>query len=188
MKRERLYLILSLVVVAVSGAIIYLYQSRDTLPPGHPQVSEEQTQVTASLMNQISQFKKQLETDPENYSALVNLGNSYFDLNNPAEAVKYYERALKIRPNDPEVLVDCGVMYRELGETAKALDVFTRATKLAPDLPQAFFNLGVVYFVDKGDPESARKIWQGFLDDNPNARPEIKSFFEEKIQQARDAG
>jgi tetratricopeptide (TPR) repeat protein len=151
-------------------------------------MSSDQSEMSAALLNQISLYKKQLEANPDNYSALVNLGNSYFDLNNPSESIKYYEQALKIRPNEPEVLVDCGVMYRELGETEKAIEAFTTATRLAPGLPQAFFNLGVVILVEKNDSASAIEIWRKFLENNPEVNPEIKSFFEEKIQQARKTG
>ena len=107
MKKEKFYLVVSLAIIAVSGVIIYIYQSNNSLPADHRHTPQDQSEMTASLINQIAQYKKQLEVDPDNYSVLVNLGNSYFDLNNPAESVKYYERALKIKPDTPEVLVDC---------------------------------------------------------------------------------
>lgn len=186
--REKLYLIFSLAIIAVSGMVIYGLQKNSSIPSGHPDISPQQSQSSAALLNQVSLYKKQLESNPDNYEALVNLGNSYFDLNNPTESVKYYERAIKLRPDVPEVLVDCGVMYRDLGEADKAVDMFTRAMKLAPDLPQAAFNLGAVLLTDKNDRDSALKIWRQFLIDNPNASSDIKSFFQDRIQQVEKAG
>jgi tetratricopeptide (TPR) repeat protein len=166
-----------------SGAVIYRIQSSRSFPSGHPSISDEQSQFTVTLIKQISQLKRQLENDPDNYSILVQLGNSYYDLNSPEESIRFYERALEIKPESPEVIVDCGNMYREIGEVDKAIDMFIRATELAPDLPQAFFNLGAVLLGEKNDPRGAVEIWQKFLDNNPGVRPELKNFFEEKIAQ-----
>lgn len=184
MNKDKWYLAIALAIIIISGVIIYNIQSSQSLTHDHPPVSESQSQMSVALLNQISQLKKRLETDPENYGILINLGNNYYDLNNPAESVKYYEMALRIRPDVPEVMVDCGAMYRELGKIDTALAMFTRATQLAPDLPQAFFNLGALYYDEKDDPAEAARIWQGFLDSNPGIQPELKSFFQTKIGQA----
>jgi len=183
MKKDKLYLIISLAVIFASGAFIYRFQSFRSLPSDHPSISEEQSQITVTLIKQISQLKRQLEKDPDNFNLLVKLGNNYYDLNSPVESIKYYERALEIRPESPEVLVDCGVMYRELGEVEKAIEMFTGATEQDPELPQAFFNLGAVLLGEKNDPQAAAEIWQKFLTNNPDIKPELKIFFEEKIAQ-----
>ena len=184
MKKDKLYLIIFLAIILASGAVIYRFQISRSLPSDHPPISEEQSQFTVTLIKQISQLKRQLEKDPDNYDLLVRLGNNYYDLNSPTESINYYERALEIKPDSPEVIVDCGTMYRELGEVERAIEMFSRATELAPDLPQAFFNLGAVLLGEKIDPRAAAEIWQKFLSSNPGVTPELKNFFEEKIAQA----
>ncbi len=184
MKKDKLYLIIFLAIILASGAVIYRFQISRSLPSDHPPISEEQSQFTVTLIKQISQLKRQLEKDPDNYDLLVRLGNNYYDLNSPTESINYYERALEIKPDSPEVIVDCGTMYRELGEVERAIEMFSRATELAPDLPQAFFNLGAVLLGEKNDPRAAAEIWQKFLSSNPGVTPELKNFFEEKIAQA----
>jgi len=188
MKREKLYLIITLAITILSGGLIYKIQSAGSLPHNHPEVSDDRSQITVTLIKQISQLKKRLENDPENFGILVNLGNNYYDLNNPEEAVKYYELALRIQPDSPEVMVDCGTMYREMGQIDKSLEMFTGATELAPDLPQAFYNLGAVLYSEKNDPAGAVEVWQGFLKNNPSISPELKKFFQEKIDQALRVG
>ncbi len=187
MKKDKLILLFSLIIIIGSGAVIYMFQGSGSMPPDHTGVSAEVSQQSAMLLNRISADKKRLESDPENFGILVNLGNSYYDLNNSTESITYYERALKIRPDSPPVLVDCGVMHRQIGNTAKALTMFKKAAELDPGLPQAFFNLGVIYYSEKNDPKKAAEIWQNFLNSNPGLSEEIKNFFEEKIQQARAA-
>ncbi|UCC78796.1 MAG: tetratricopeptide repeat protein [Candidatus Zixiibacteriota bacterium] len=188
MKKDKLYLVIFLAIIFVSGAVIYRFQSSRPLPAGHPSISEEQSQFTVTLIKQISELKRQLEDDPDNYELLVRLGNNYYDLNSPGESIKYYEQALKLRPDSPEVIVDCGTMYREIGEVDRALKMFARAIELDPNLPQAYFNLGVVLLGEKNDPAGAAEIWQKFLDNNPGVNPELKNFFKEKISQAREKG
>ncbi len=188
MKRDRQYLVIFLAIILVSGGVIYKFQSSRSLPAGHPSISEEKSQFTVTLIKQISELKRQLEEDPDNYDLLVRLGNSYYDLNSPEESIRYYERALKLRPNSPEVIVDCGTMYKEIGEADRALEMFARAIELAPNLPQAYFNLGVVLFDEKNDPTGAAEIWQKFLDKNPDVNPELKKFFMEKISQVLEKG
>ena len=184
MKKDKLYLVIFLAIIILSGAVIYSLQISQSFPHDHPPLPEDQSQASVILINQISQLKKQLEMNQDNLDILVKLGDNYYDLNNPVESIKYYERALEIKPDIPEVMVDCGAMYRQLGEIDKALEMFTRAAKLAPDLPQAFFNLGAVLLSDKNDPQGAAEIWRKFLADNPDIKPELKAFFEEKIDQA----
>jgi tetratricopeptide (TPR) repeat protein len=184
MNREKWYLVISLAIIIISGVIIYQVQSSRPLSHDHPPISEARSQVSVTLIKQIAQLKKQLESDPENYGVLVGLGNNYYDLNNPEESVKYYEMALKLRPDVPEVMVDCGTMYRKLGETDKSLEMFTRAAELAPDLPQASYNLGAVIYSEKNDPAGAAKIWQRYLNNNPEIDQELKNFFQDKIDQA----
>lgn len=188
MKKDRLYLVIFLVVIFASGAVIYRFQSSRRIPAGHPSISEEKSQFTVTLIKQISELKRQLEDDPDNYNLLVGLGNNYYDLNSPVESIKYYEQALELKPDSPEVIVDCGTMYKEIGEVDRALEMFKRAMELAPNLPQAYFNLGAVLFDDKNDPAGAAEIWQKFLDNNPDVNPELRQFFMEKIAQAREKG
>jgi tetratricopeptide (TPR) repeat protein len=185
-KKEKLYLVISLVIIIVSGAIIYGLGNKRGSDFGHPAISDDRSQVTVTLIKQISQLKDRLENEPDNYNILVQLGNSYYDLNNPEESIGYYKKALGIRPDSPEVLVDCGNMYRELGMVDSSIELFTRASKLAPDLPQASFNLGAVLLSEKDDPEGAADVWQGFLTKNPGISTEMRDFFQEKIKQARE--
>ena len=185
MKRDRLYLIISLAILLISGAVIYLVGSRQSPGFEHPEIPDERSQATVTLVKEIAQLKRQLEIDPDNFNTLAQLGNDYYDLNNPEESIKYYERALKVRPDSPEILVDCGVMYREMGQPDQAIELFRKASKLAPALPQASYNLGAVLFSEKKNPVAAADEWQRFLDNNPGISPEMKDFFEEKIMQAR---
>ncbi len=51
---------------------------------------------------EVQSFKKAIEIDPRNVSALVNLGTTLYDMNKRQEAVPYLRKALEIQPDHPD--------------------------------------------------------------------------------------
>lgn len=134
------------------------------------------------LQQQIDQLESQLKAKPDDFDALVNLGNDYYDMSNPTKAIENYEKALKLRPNDPMVMVDCGSMYRQMGNPDKAIELFDKAIQVDPKLPQAYFNLGMVLRMEKNDPINAAKAWKTYLQLDPNS--EASDFLTQEINKA----
>lgn len=110
----------------------------------------------------VSGLTTQLQSDPENYDLLVQLGNAYFDwaseLRQASQATTStagadapmwisakdaYARALAIRDDDPATNVDYAITLFYSGETNRAIEVATKVTKAKPDFAQAWFNLGI---------------------------------------------
>ena len=106
--------------------------------------------------------------DPANRNAWVQLGNTYFDSDNPMKAVEAYGKALELDGNDPNVLTDQGVMFRRLGWYDRAVDNFTKAYDLDPAHAQSLYNLGVVYRYDLQDLAKAKEAWEKYLKVNPS--------------------
>lgn len=124
-------------------------------------------EMSDSLMNiemaKIEQLKKALESDPGNVGHLVQLGNLYFDISRPLEAIEYYEKALAIDTLNPLVLTDAGIMYSQIGKIDTALLYFDRAIAQQPDLAQAFFNKGLILYSAKDDKANAIKAWRQYI-------------------------
>jgi tetratricopeptide (TPR) repeat protein len=59
-------------------------------------------------------FEKVIAKEPRNISALVNLGNSYFENKYFGKAILNYEKALKISPNDAEIVGNIEACYSAL--------------------------------------------------------------------------
>lgn len=118
--------------------------------------------------------------DPKNPAIWADLGNVYFDLQQPDKAVEAYGKALALAPNGPtvpDILTDQGVMYRALKQTDKAIGNFKQAAKLNPKHIQSLFNLGIVYSQDKNDMAAAKQAWTKLIEvapDSPQAQ-EAKS-------------
>jgi cytochrome c-type biogenesis protein CcmH/NrfG len=112
---------------------------------------------------QINELKRQLQSNPNDYALLVQLGNTYFDSNMYPESIEAYEKSLALKPGNPNVLTDLGVMYRRNGQPAEAVKRFRMAAKADPTHLQSRMNLGVVLFYDLNEPLGAREALEGLL-------------------------
>jgi tetratricopeptide (TPR) repeat protein len=161
MKKETLLLVI--VTLVVGGLIGVILSSQSTKTQDK---DEQEPHVAANVDSQkdIQLLKDLLQTEPDNRSAWVQLGNKYFDTNQPMEAVDAYDKALTIDRNDPDVLTDQGIMYRRIGWYQKAIDNFTEANKIKPQHTQSLLNAGIVYSFDLGKKEEAKEAWLKYLE------------------------
>ena len=121
------------------------------------------------VAGRIVALEKEVAANPKNAGAWVELGNIWYDNNNPAKAIEAYEKSLAIRPGDPNVLTDLGVMYRRAGKPEQAIAAFDKAIAADPRHEVSRFNKGVVYIYDLKDLEQGLKAWEGLVATNPNA-------------------
>jgi len=110
-----------------------------------------------------------VKKDPKNLSAWVELGNLYFDTDQPKEAIDAYSRYLAVKPDNPDVRTDMGIMYRKLGQSDKALDEFRKAARSDPKHVNSRYNIGLVLLHDKQDIQGAIKAWEEYLKVDPNS-------------------
>jgi cytochrome c-type biogenesis protein CcmH/NrfG len=104
-----------------------------------------------------------VERNPDNLTALIDLGNSYFDTGLYQEAIDAYSRALSIDPKNADVSNEMGIVYRELGQYDKAIEAFRRALLDDRLYARSRFNLGMVLAFDTKDERSAIEAWEEFL-------------------------
>jgi tetratricopeptide (TPR) repeat protein len=80
--------------------------------------SDFENGIAASLAKDyataIQSFEKVVTKEPENVSALVNLGNCYYENKYYGKAILNYERALKIEPSDAEISSNIEACYAAL--------------------------------------------------------------------------
>jgi len=92
------------------------------------------------------------------------LGNIYFDTDQPEQAIKAYERALALRPDDVDALNDQGAMYRQAGDFKLAVSNFEKAINLDPNNLESLYNCAYVYAFDLNDTQKALILWQRYLE------------------------
>jgi len=71
-------------------------------------------------------FKEVLRREPNNLSALGNLGVLYSRQSKPALAIETYQRALRLAPNEPGLLLNLGLAHLKLDDYSKAKPLFAR--------------------------------------------------------------
>ena len=189
MKKETviLYVVIALVVGFVGGVTVgilwmtkgaervAMVQKPQMAPPGSPvqgppvQGPTPPARDSVEVASQIQTLKEIVKKDPKNLPALVELGNLYFDTNQPKEAIEAYSRYLAVKPDNADVRTDMGIMYRKLGQFDKAIEEFRKAAQSDPKHANSRYNTGLVLLHDKGDMKGAIKAWEDYLKVDPNS-------------------
>lgn len=164
MKKETILVVVVALVVGLLAGIIVTSGSKPSVQapavgnvPSAPVVNQQQVTILEGIVR----------NDPKNREAWVQLGNLYFDGNEPVKSVEAYSKALEIKGDDPNILTDQGVMFRKLGWFDKAIENFSKAQEIAPGHKQSLFNMGIVYRYDLQDFGKATETWQKYLDRFP---------------------
>jgi len=184
MKKETviLYVVIALVVGFIGGATVgILWMTKGTEktamvqkpqmpPPGAPApAAAPPPRDSIEATSQIQTLKEIVKKDPKNLPAWVELGNLYFDTDQPKEAIEAYGRYLAVKPDNPDVRTDMGIMYRKLGQFDKALEEFRKAARSDPKHVNSRYNIGLVLLHDKQDMQGAIKAWEEYLRVDPNS-------------------
>jgi cytochrome c-type biogenesis protein CcmH/NrfG len=125
-----------------------------------------------------------LSSDPQNPDLLATIGNIYYDVQQYATAVDFYQRALKAQPSNAGVRTDMATAYWYEGDADRAIAEFNKALSYQPTNPNTLFNLGIVKWQGKMDINGAVAAWQKLIDSNP--KYENKDKVVELIAQARN--
>lgn len=86
-------------------------------------------------------YEQVLKSDPNNPYVLARLGDCYFQLNRPEEALTWYDRATSRRNADPEVFLRYGKALMYTGNYAEAKKWFERYSDLDVNVGQHFANM-----------------------------------------------
>ena len=132
--------------------------------------SSNQTTQNEETHQVILELKAEVTANPDNFQAWKQLGNQYYDHNQPAEAVGAYTKALELHSGDANLLTDLGVMYRRIKQPQKAIESFDKAIQMDPAHEPSRFNKGIVLHYDLNKPDDAIASWEELLRINPQAR------------------
>lgn len=132
-------------------------------------------------MVRISEAEKVMSQNSTDRQFWVNLGNDYFDTNQPQKAIVAYQKAIDIAP-DPSVLSDQGVMYRQIGQYEKAIAVFEQALKTDDKHLSSLYNIGLLYLTNMKQVPTAKEYWARYLavDSTSETAIKIKRELEQK--------
>jgi cytochrome c-type biogenesis protein CcmH/NrfG len=162
-KKQTLYLtvFMALVVGFVSGVVYTVYRTPATDGPRH--AAPGQLEMAAALAN----LEQATRDNPDDARAWANLGNAYFDTEQPRKAIEAYHKSLELLPGDTNIMTDLGVMYFQDNQHHKAIEFFDAVLDINPEHEQARFNKGVVLLTGLNDRDQALAEWKILLQYHP---------------------
>jgi len=178
MKKETVILmvVIALLVGFITGATVAILRGKRGVEGSamvqKPQMAPSPASPDPSSLevaSKIQTLKDILKKDPKNLPAWMELGNLYFDSNQPKEAIEAYSQYLAIKPDNADVRTDMAIMYRNLGEMDLALEQFQKAAQSDPKHVNSRYNIGIVLLHDKQDVKGAIKAWEEYLKVDPKS-------------------
>ena len=154
-------------VIIIITAIWYFSLQEFTSVGSRSSSAQAPVTLNPQMQQTVKMLNSQLEQNPENVQAWIQLGNLYYDVQNFDQAVYYYQHALHMDSTNSDVRVDMGVSYFRSGQSAIAVTEIEKALKFTPTHLNALFNLGVVYN-SMGNRAQAEKFWRQYISLQPN--------------------
>jgi tetratricopeptide (TPR) repeat protein len=135
-----------------------------------------------------TEFRKVLELNPKNASALNYLGYMLADRNvRVSDALDFIKQALELDPNNGAYLDSLGWAYYRSGDLTKAEEYLRRAIDRFSKDPTVHDHLGDVYF-KQGNLKDAIEHWQLSLKEWENSSPSERDASEmAKVQKKLDS-
>lgn len=123
---------------------------------------------SSANQEKIDQLKRVLDANPDDFDALVSLGDIYFDMKNTEEAFAYFLRAEQLRPTDTHVLDDLGSLYSRQGNSDQAIAKFQAAYDANPSHLASLYNIARIYMLEKQNIPKAIELLKEILSKNPD--------------------
>jgi len=182
MKKETVILlvVIAFLVGFISGATVAILKGtkvtektavvqKPQMPPSGAPAPAPPGIDSIEAASKIQTLKEIIKKDPKNLAAWVELGNLYFDTNQPKEAIEAYSQYLVSKPDNPDVRTDMGIMFRSLGQFDRAIEEFRKAAQSDPKHANSRYNIGLVLLHDKQDIKGAVKAWEEYLKVDTNS-------------------
>jgi len=108
-----------------------------------------------------SAFKRCLQLEPDNYTAMIGLSSTYDPIRESAPALAILGRAVQLRPERPEGFVNLGYMQDALGNSSGAASDYQKAIALDVLCRDAYVDLGYDLLTDRDYPAAQSVFLKG---------------------------
>jgi tetratricopeptide (TPR) repeat protein len=155
----------------------------ESLEQEEPDTNNDNVPSSEKLL-QIEKLQKKAAAKDATSETWKELGNIYFDTDQPELAIEAYQHALALHPNDTDTLNDQGAMYRQTGDFQKAVTNFEKAYSLDPNNLESLYNGGYVYAFDLKNIPKALVMWKRYLqlESTSETARQVQSFIEQYEQ------
>ncbi len=127
----------------------------------------DKCRLNAQTDKAIEYYKTVLTHEPTHFNACFNLGNIYYNKEQPEQALFYYQHGLESSHKAPQFYYNIGLCCKQLNKLEDALEYFTKAIELKSDYLKAYGQLAKV-FQEKGEHNNALELLHKALDVAPD--------------------
>lgn len=92
-------------------------------------------------------YKKALEIEPDNFTAMQGLGEVYFGTGRKEEANEVFLNAIEKYPDAVELYNYSAHVYRDAGQLESAVSMLEKSISIDPLFSEAYLNLGTTYIM-----------------------------------------
>jgi cytochrome c-type biogenesis protein CcmH/NrfG len=134
----------------------------------------------AKAMEEIAEYRRRADQNPNDVEALVALGNANLMARRHDHAKDWYERALKVDPNRDDTRLNLAIALRYLHKPDEAIDQLKHVLAKDPKNAAALYNMGIILLEDKHDQTAAIAKWDALMKAHPeDARvPQLRQMVE----------
>jgi tetratricopeptide (TPR) repeat protein len=156
------------------------FAKAEALNPNLPEVHvlyAKALQFTGDSDLSAKEFKTELEIDPFNFDANLQLGAISRQEQHYDQAHQYFARALKIRPGDPGVRYQLAVIAVDEAKPDEARQMLESLVKESPQFTEAHVSLSLVYYRLKrpADGKREQEIVQKLTAEEQAKQPGVKA-------------
>ena len=148
-----------------------------------PDTTDDKT-LSSDKLQQIENIQKKAASTEATAETWKELGNIYFDTDQPEQAINAYARALELQPDNTDILNDQGAMYRQTGDFKRALSNFEKAYLIDRHNLESLYNSAYVYAFDLNNIPKALVMWRQYLALEPKSETsrQVQSFIDQFIK------
>jgi TolB-like protein/DNA-binding winged helix-turn-helix (wHTH) protein/tetratricopeptide (TPR) repeat protein len=114
------------------------------------------------LEDAVREYHAVLALEPRHYDALINLAETYLEMNRPEEAEPLYQQAIALEPSFWQGYNYLAIFYLRTLQNEAAAENFRQVTELRPDDPVGYINLGATLL--NQDLDGALEAWTRALE------------------------
>ncbi len=138
------------------------------------EAEREQQKRKEDLQASVDEYYKGIKIYPDDAEVWYNLGVTYYDQGDTANARKVYAKAIELRPNYSMAMNNTGVIYFNQKNYSKALYYFKKIVETDSSFTDAFGNIGAAYH-NMGDYKTAAKFYEKALEKDPRNKSTLNN-------------
>ncbi len=151
-----LYVVLGVVAAVIIAFVAYAMGQGSTTPAaGDGAAASAAPSATPVDPAQIAALMEKVAANPKDTDSLQTLGNMYYDANDFASALTFYEKIAAITPKDDGSWIAVAAAAFQSGAEARAVEAWNTALDINPDNIEAHYGLGF-YYLDSTPPDEAK--------------------------------